>query len=292
MKISARSRAELFLLSMSIVWGSTFVFVKLVLADVSPFVYTAIRFALAAFIFASLFFRRLKNMDRTTVLRGGLLGCFLFVGIVLQTEGLQYTTASKSAFITGMMVVFTPILQLFIDRRMPQIGNIAGVFLVVAGLYFLTSPQGAEFNKGDLMSLGCALSFALYLVYLGMFGEKHDPFHLTLMQFITAALFSIPFIFVEHAHLTLNGNSIPILLYLAVMPTIVALYVQTKYQKDTTPTRCAVIASLEPPIAALFAAVLLGESLGLAGIAGGALILIGVIVSEFSEFIFKNIRMA
>ncbi|MFZ1978471.1 MAG: DMT family transporter [Bacteroidota bacterium] len=291
MKISARSRAELFLLSMSIVWGSTFVFVKLVLIHASPFVYTAVRFAAAALIFALLFFRRLKNIDRTTVLHGGLLGIFLFVGIVLQTEGLRYTSASKSAFITGMMVVFTPILQLFIDRRLPQIGNIVGVFLVVAGLYYLTSPQGSEFNRGDLMSLSCALSFALYLVYLGMFGEKYDPFHLTLMQFLTAALFSVPFIFIEHAYLTFDGNSIPVLLYLAVMPTIVALYIQTKYQKDTTPTRCAVIASLEPPIAALFAAVILGESLGIAGIAGGALILIGVLVSEFSEFLFKNIYM-
>jgi drug/metabolite transporter (DMT)-like permease len=290
MKISARSRAELFLLSMSIVWGSTFVFAKLVLVHASPFVYTAIRFAIAALLFGLLFFKRLKNIDRLTVLRGGLLGCFLFVGIVLQTEGLQYTSASKSAFITGMMVVFTPVLQLFIDHRRPQAGNIVGVLLVLAGLYFLTSPQGAQFNKGDLMSLGCALSFALYLVYLGMFGEMHDPFHLTFMQFITVALFSVPFIFIEHAYLALNGISIPILLYLAVLPTIVALYIQTKYQKDTTPTRCAVIASLEPPIAAIFAAVLLGESLGLAGIAGGALILIGVLVSEFSEFIFKNIH--
>jgi drug/metabolite transporter (DMT)-like permease len=283
MKISARSRAELFLLSMSIVWGSTYVFVKLVLIHASPFVYTAIRFAIAALLFGLLFFKRLKNINRLTVLRGGLLGCFLFVGIVLQTEGLQYTSVSKSAFITGMMVVFTPVLQLFIDHRRPQAGNIVGVLLVIAGLYFLTSPQGAQFNKGDLMSLGCALSFALYLVYLGMFGEMHDPFHLTFMQFITVALFSVPFIFVEHAYLDLNGNSIPVLLYLAV-------YIQTKYQKDTTPTRCAVIASLEPPIAAIFAAALLGESLGLAGIAGGALILIGVLVSEFSEFIFKNIH--
>ena len=159
---------------MSIVWGSTFVFVKLVLIHASPFVYTAVRFAAAALIFALLFFRRLKNIDRTTVLHGGLLGIFLFVGIVLQTEGLRYTSASKSAFITGMMVVFTPILQLFIDRRLPQIGNIVGVFLVVAGLYYLTSPQGSEFNRGDLMSLSCALSFALYLVYLGMFGEKYQ----------------------------------------------------------------------------------------------------------------------
>jgi drug/metabolite transporter (DMT)-like permease len=288
MKISARSRAELFLLLMSVIWASTFVFAKFILLHASPFVYTAIRFAIATVVFAALFFRRLKNMDRTTILHGGLLGFFLFIGFVFQTEGLQYTSASKCAFISGMMVVFTPVLQLFIERRRPQAGNVVGVLLVVAGLYCLTAPQGSEFNIGDLMSLGCALSFAFYLVYLGRYGEKHDPFHLTFIQFLSTTIFSIPFLFVEHTYLTWGGDFIPVLLYLALLPTVIALYVQTKYQKDTTPTRCAVIASLEPPMAALFAAGILGEYLGPEGAIGGCLIFAGVLISEFSEFIFKK----
>jgi drug/metabolite transporter (DMT)-like permease len=221
------------------------------------------------------------------VVRGGVLGLMLFVGFVFQTVGMKYTSASKSAFVTGLMVVFTPMLQLWIERKPPKTGNVIGVVLVAIGLYFLTSPKGSEFNIGDGLSLLCAIIFSFYTVYLDVFGKEHEPAHLTFVQFaVTAILASATFSLFETPHLVFTGSFICILGYLIMMPTIVALYVMAKYQRYTTPTRSAVIYSMEPPFAVLFAFLLAGDRLGLGGIGGGALILCGVVVSQLSDVLF------
>jgi len=287
--MTSRTRAELYLLSLTIVWGSTFVLTKFILENASPFAYISIRFTIASILFALFFFRRLRIISKDAIVKGTILGVLLFIGFVLQTVGLKYTTASKSAFITGLMVVFTPLFQLIIERRAPKLGNIIGVFLVAIGLFFLTSPKGSDFNFGDALTLLCAVSFSIYTVYLNIYGEEHDPAHLTFMQFISTALFSILFVsFWETAYLNINMNFIMLIVYLAAFPTVVALYIMAKYQKYTTPTRSAVIYSLEPPFAALFAFLIIGEQIGIAGIIGGIIILLGLIISELSDAIFKQ----
>ena len=285
--LTSRTRAELYLFSLTIIWGSTFVLTKFILEDASPFVYVAIRFFTASLIFAVLFFRRIRTISKDGIAKGMVLGVFLFLGFVLQTIGLKYTTASKSAFITGLMVVFTPIFQLIIERKAPKTGNVIGVIFVAIGLFLLTSPQGSEFNFGDALTLVCAIVFSIYTVYLGVYGNDHDPVHLTFTQFTSTTIFAtlaIPFL--ETAHLNLTSHFLMNLAYLAVMPTVVALYVMTKYQKYTTPTRSAIIYSMEPPFAAIFAFCIIGEHLGMTGIFGGILILSGLIVSELSDSIF------
>ena len=286
-----RTRAESYLLSITIIWGSTFVLTKIILEDASPFVYVALRFLIASFIFAALFFRRLRTISKDGVAKGLVLGVLLFFGFMLQTIGMKYTTASKSAFITGLMVVFTPIFQLIIERKAPKIGNIIGVVLVASGLFLLTSPKGSELNIGDALTLMCAVLFSIYTVYLGVYGKDHYPAHLTFVQFaLTAILAVIAIPLLETAHLNLTANFLFNLTYLAVMPTVVALYVMAKYQKYTTPTRSAIIYSMEPPIAAVFAFFIIGEQIGMIGVAGGLVIISGLIVSELSDviFTFKN----
>jgi len=128
-------------------------------------------------------------------------------------------------------------------------------------------------------------------VYLSIFGKEHDPAHLTFVQFVSTALLSVLAIpFLETAYMNINGNFLILIAYLAVMPTVVALYVMAKYQRNTTPTRSAVIYSMEPPLAALFAFLIIGEQIGMVGIVGGVLILLGLIISELSDVIFKRNR--
>jgi drug/metabolite transporter (DMT)-like permease len=185
------------------------------------------------------------------------------------------------------MVVFTPIFQLIIERKAPKIGNSIGVVLVAGGLFLLTSPKGSEFNRGDVMTLVCAVLFSIYTVYLTVYGEEQDPVHLTFIQFVSTAVlaaFAIPFI--ETAQLNLTVHFLLNLSYLAVMPTVIALYVMAKYQRYTTPTRSAIIYSLEPPIAAIFAFFIIGEQIGITGVMGGILILSGLIISELSDIVF------
>lgn len=281
--MTRRSRAELYLFLITFIWGSTFVTTKYLLEGVSPFLYIAVRFGLAAVLLAVIFRKEMSGLSVGAAKKGSVLGGLLALGFILQTIGLQYTSASKSAFITGMLVVFTPICQLLIERRPPRKGNVIGVILVTVGLYFLTSPEGSEFNIGDALTLVCAFLFALYIVYLDMFGKEYEPAQLTLMQFIVAALLGAGGALVfEDIVFTPSQEFILAILYLAVFATVIAIYVQTRFQKDTTPTRSAVIFSLEPVFAAGFAFLLLGERLGLLGLLGGGLIVGGLLVSELS----------
>jgi len=281
--MTTRSRAELFLLSITLIWGSTFVTSKYLLETLSPLMYIGIRFACATAIFALMFPRKVFSTPKSSWVKGGILGVLLFSGFASQTIGLQYTGASKSAFITGMMVVFTPLCQLLIERRAPKIGNIIGIVLVSFGLYFLTSPGGSEFNLGDGLNLVCAVTFGFYIVYLDVFSKDHDAVHLTMAQFVTCTVLGVAGgILFETVRFTPTLGGIFALAYLIVFATVIALYVQNRFQKDTTPTRSALIFSVEPVLAAVFAYLLLGEVLGVIGILGGALIVGGVLVSELS----------
>ncbi len=286
--MTKRTRAEFYLLLVTFIWGSTFVVTKSLLQDTGPFLYTAARFLLASLIFSLLFFRRLRAIGREAILKGAILGLLLFIGFATQTVGLLYTTASKSAFITGMMVVFTPFSQLLIEGKPPRLGNMIGVAFVIVGLYSLTSPSGSHFTLGDGLTLVCAISFAIYIVYVDLFSQKCDEVHLTFMQFIvTAVLAGVTTFFFEDIRFSLSSGLILKISYLAVFATVIALFVQVKFQKDTTPTRSAVVFSVEPVIAAVFAYFVLTERIGSYGILGGGLIVTGVLISEFSDSLFR-----
>lgn len=281
--INTRAKAELFLLSITFIWGSTFAISKFLLGFITPLAYIGIRFTIATVLFSLMFAKDIRALTRGAALKGGILGTLLFLGFAVQTIGLQHTTASKSAFITGMMVVFTPICQLVLERRAPKLGNIVGVVLVTIGLYLLTSPAGSEFNIGDALNLVGAFLFALYIVYLDMFSKDHNTIQLTFMQFIsTAILGGATAGAFEQVAVNFSNESLLALAYLAVFASVIALYIQTRYQKDSTPTRAAVIFSIEPVIAASFAYVLLGEVIGILGVIGGGIILAGLLVSELS----------
>lgn len=287
--MKARTRAELYLLSITLIWGSTFVITKGALQDVSPFLYTALRFTTAALLLGMLAIRAVAQTTRGSFTKGGILGVLLFVGFILQTVGLQYTSASKSAFITGMLVVLTPICQIVIERRPPQLGNLLGIVLVTIGLYLLTSPEGSEFNIGDLLTLGCALCFALYIVYLDIFSQEHNPIQLTFHQSLVSGLLAFLGVLVyEEVVWKPTPQLLGALAYLTVFATLIALFVQVKYQKDTTPTRAAVIFSVEPVFAAIFAYFFAGEVIGAIGAVGGGLIVTGMLVSELSDVLLPR----
>ena len=284
--MTTRSRAEVALLSMTVIWGGTFAVVKIGMVDVSPILLIAIRFLIATTFYLVFFSRKLFPIPWPAVAKGCILGFFLFLGFITQNIGLTITTASKSAFITSMMVIFVPLLQFIIEKRAPKIGNIVGVIIVVVGLWFLTSPAGAEFNAGDALTLVCAVVFALYIVYLDVISHEMTALQLTFIQVVATALFSsLTTVFFEDAYFRFSTQSVLSLLYLTGLATIVTLFVQTKYQKDTTPTRAVIIFSIEPVFASIIAWWLLSEQLGALGILGASLIIAGVLVSELSDSI-------
>jgi drug/metabolite transporter (DMT)-like permease len=284
--VTRQSRAEVALLATTFIWGGTFAVVKLGMQDVSPILLIAIRFVVAALIVLALSFRTLFPIPFASIQKGSLLGLFLFFGFLTQNIGLTITTASKSAFITGMMVIFVPMLQFVIERRAPKLGNVAGVAIVAMGLWFLTSPDGSSFNMGDALTLVCAILFAIYIVYLDVIAKEMTTARLVFLQLGSMAVYSVfATILFETPRLVVGTRSLVTLGYLTLLATLLTTYVQTRFQKETTPTRAVVIFSVEPVIASGVAYLLLGETLGALGILGGALIIAGVLLSELSDSI-------
>ncbi|MDZ7766603.1 MAG: DMT family transporter [Melioribacteraceae bacterium] len=295
---------EAALLLATIIWGGTFVIIKNSLDDVSPMLFITFRFSLAAILLIPIFLLRKKHFSKELLYGGMILGVFLFLGFSTQTVGLKFTTASRSGFITGLMVVFTPILQLIIKRKPPTKGAIVGTILVFLGLAFLSSggnsiftlftELGSNFNFGDFMTLLCAIFFAFQIVYIDIISRKYDFWSLLFVQLATVAvlgilstlLFDVTSIekmkFVSTDYLWFG------VLYTGLLATLVNIAIQTKFQKEVTPTKAGIIYSFEPVFAATFAFFLLNEKITNFGFVGGALIFLGLIVSEA----YDNFKLA
>jgi len=288
--MTSRKKAELVLLGTTVIWGGTVVVMKLGFTDVSPFLFVAIRFTLASIIFGSFFFPRLRSMRRSTIRKGIILGVLLGVGLILQTYGLQITTASKSAFITGMMVVFTPAVQMFVNRRIPKPGNLIGVIVVTSGLYCLTSPSGSGFNLGDALTLAAAFLFGIYIVYLDIYSKEEELLPLAFLQIAITAILGWILVPFEVPQIHFTWNLLRLLFYTVFLATVVTTYTQTRFQKDTTPTRAGILFTLEPVISAVLAYFVLGEILGMLGMLGALLIVIGILISELSDKFIKKLH--
>jgi drug/metabolite transporter (DMT)-like permease len=282
--MTAKSRAEAVLFTATLIWGSTFTGVKLILGELPALQMVFWRMGFASLLVLLFSRRTLFPMRPAAVVRGTILGVLLFLGFAAQNIGMNYTTASKSAFITGMMVVFVPLLQFIVERRAPKVGNAIGVLIVSAGLWFLTSPKGSSFNVGDALTLTCAFMFAMYIVYLDVVSHELTAMQLTFLQCSTNAVLAFAgTLMFETITFAWSGQTVAILAYLTLFATVLTTYVQTRFQKDTTPTRAAVIFSIEPLIASVIAYAVLGERLGSLGVLGGALIIFGVLTSELSD---------
>ena len=158
--------------------------------------------------------------------------------------------------------------------------------VVSTGLWFLTSPNGAAFNVGDALTVVCSILFGVYIVYLDVISREMTTLQLTFLQMASTAVFStVAVILVEKPRWEPTFSLFASMLYLTLLATVLTTYVQTRFQKETTPTRAVIIFTLEPVIASFIAYVLLSEDMGVLGVLGGALIIAGVLLSEFSDAI-------
>jgi len=286
--LSKRARADLALCFCSLIWGATFVVVKDALADVSVFVYLAVRFGLAAVLMGILFWRSLRETNLRTVWAGAQIGFLMLGGYVFQTSGLKYTTPSKAAFITGSSVVLVPILLAAFGRRRVTGWIWAGAFAALAGLYFLTVPREGlgGLNRGDPIVFVCAVMFALHIIFIGRYIEPHSVGALSFLQVATTAVLSgilLPLFAAtgwEQPRLVLTGNLVGAVLITAIGSTVIGFSFQVWAQQYTTPIHTAILLSLEPVFAALASWVLAREHLGGRTLVGAALIFAGILLSE------------
>jgi len=288
--MTARKKAEFYLFCTTFIWGSTFVLGKIGFAYFSPFAFITVRYLLGTAAFGVIFSRHLREIPRSTWKRGAILGILIGVGLLVQNQGLSMTTASNAGFITGMMVIFTPLAQIILEKKKPKLGNFIGIVVVTVGLYLLTKPGGdGGIRPGDVLVLFSSVLFGIYIVYLDVYSKEEDFIQLGFVQILSVAVVSFFFLPFETVHVQFTAASIAIVCFFALIATVVTTYVQNRYQKETTPTAAVIIFSVEPVIGAILAYFVLNEIMGWIGVAGGALIVGGILVSEFSEDLARKL---
>ena len=284
----AHWKAEGALAMVALVWGATFVVVKQALPHISTVYFLSVRFWLASLCMLALFVRPFHRAGAARVvagLRGGVIaGVFLWLGYTLQTFGLKYTTAGKSGFLTGLYIALVPLLAAARYRRWPQTSELIGVGLAVVGMAFLTlpsiSPGGFRLNRGDTLTILCAVAFAIHLLLLGHFAQRAMVEAVALGQIACAAALSTLLLAAEPPRADWSFSVLFAIGLTSVFATALAFTVQTWGQRHTTATRTALIFALEPVFALAAAAMWGREALTWNALAGGALILGGILFVE------------
>ena len=275
---------ELALVGVAAVWGFTFPVVKDAVEVIPPFQFLAIRFGIAAALMTVVFGRDLRRFGLKPLVASAFAGVALFAGYAFQTVGLQRTQASNAGFITGLFVVFTPILTALVLRRLPSRGAVAGVALATIGLGLLSvTDSGFRFGSGEWLVLLCAVSFAVHIVILGRFAPDLPTGAMTTIQMWVTATLSAWFSLRIETPVAVAGRDVWLAIVLtAVYASAIAFFIQTRAQRYLSPTRTALILVSEPAFAGLFGFVLLGETLTVAGWSGAALILAGMLAAELA----------
>ncbi len=299
-------RAYLLMLFVVAVWGSTFVLIKGALADATPAAFNLARMTLAFLVLAAAYHSSWRGIRKTQIASGALVGLCLAVGYQFQTTGLARTTPSKSAFITGLVVVLVPLFSAVPGLRQravppPRWNAFLGAALAFTGILLLTAPAASNvtnpsaapaslagllpdlssINTGDLLTLGCAIGFAFHCIALSHVSPRIGFRPLAILQVGFCAVFmglSLPFI--EHPHIAWTPRLIIALAIAAVLATAAAFSIQSWAQSVLPPTHTALLLTLEPVFAWITSFLIVHERLGLRPASGALLILAGIALTE------------
>jgi drug/metabolite transporter (DMT)-like permease len=277
---------ELALVAATVSYGATFKIVQNALEHVTPVGFILLRFSVGAVVLLPFALLRgwrragagaldVRGRDFTiAVLAFGAVG---FAGYWFQNEGLERTTTSNSAFITGLFVVFTPLIETVVTRRVPARNVLFAVALSVLGLFLL---EGGSFtmHAGDALTLGCAFMFGIWIFLGGELAQRFDPIALTAGQLVVFALLAVPVVALNGlGHVT--GEVVLAVLVTGVCCSALAFSLQLWGQRSVEPSRAAVILQVEPVVAGIVGFAV-GERLGVSGYLGALVILVGILVAE------------
>lgn len=274
-------RSDIFLLLVAFIWGSGFVATKSGLKHITPLYMLVFRFGISTILMSTIFFKRLKNATAKDFKAGFIIGIFLYLGFAVQTFALQYTTASKQAFITGTNVVMVPFLYWAVSKEKPDTFDIVAAILCFVGIGILSIEKGVKMGFGDGLTLLCALFYAAHIVAIGHFASKHDPILLAVFQIMWTFILSLisALIFESMPGPVTKEMAIPIV-YLAVFSTTFAFLIQNIAQKYTTSTKTAIILSMESVFGSLLSFIILKEPFTMKFFVGCLAILLSIITTE------------
>jgi len=312
--MTEQRKAEWLLLQVAIVWGSTFIVVKEAIPDCSAAPFTTIRFVIASIV-GWLYFRNklqtpVQSFERSTWFEGFVLALLFAIGYLFQTYGLAFTTVTKSAFITGMLVVLVPFAQIIVLKKGMTMWQLFGVICCFIGLSVFTQPESlTDVNVGDVMTLMGSLLWSFYIVYINKYVESSADMYqkslqLTIVQFFLTVPISGVFWLIEPyffsnivAEYTTYRSVVHItpvvigaIVYTAIFASVVATYIQTVYQPKTSPITASVIFSIEPIVAAILFCIVSQSMLSPAELYGSLWILGGIVVSQFGAKLYSTKR--
>jgi drug/metabolite transporter (DMT)-like permease len=293
-----RLSANLLLLLTAAIWGFAFVAQRVGSQYVGAFTFNGIRFALGAISLIPLiifFDKKKKNQSsadkenkielttKKTIISGIVVGIVLYIGATLQQVGLIYTTAGNASFITGLYMVFVPIMGIFLKQKIGK-NSWIGVGLAVIGLYLLSINEDFSMGYGDFLEVIGAIFWAIHILTIDNFAKKIDPLKLSCIQFATCSVLSLitALIFEQVTMSGLSKALIPIL-YGGLLSVGVAYTLQVVAQKNAKPSHAAIILSMESVFGAIGGALLLNEVMSSRGYVGCALILGGILISQIKS---------
>lgn len=284
-------QANLLMLLAAAIWGFAFVAQRVGMETMGPHWFNSLRFfiGVVALIPVVMFIESNKSKTQKQVpksslkalLLGGLAaGVLLFIGATFQQVGLQYTTAGKAGFITGMYIFFVPLIGLFFGMK-TGLGTWVGAVIALMGLYLLSINEDFTLSKGDTLQLICAVAFAGHVLMIGYLASRIDTVKLSLIQFFVAAVLAmgLALYFEQLTWHMISSTAVP-LLFAGVMSTGIAYTLQTVAQQHAHPSHAAIILSAEGVFAVIGGFLLLNEVLPAQGLIGCGLILVGMLLSQ------------
>jgi drug/metabolite transporter (DMT)-like permease len=275
-----RRQADLALLLATAMWGTSFVAVKTALVYASPFAFLAVRFGVAALLLAP--GTRFLPLPRGRELWGGLLlGALVASGFVSVTLGLVVTTPARSAFIVAISSVLAPVMAFILLRRRPGGLAVAALGVAAIGVYLLTAPESGGLNRGDLVTLICAVCFGAQIVAVTELAPYSEPRRLVWIQLaVTAVLSGVAALLLERPRIVWTPEFAVALAWTVVFASTGSFVLQAYAQRHISSARAALIFCFEPLFAAFTSWLVIGERLSLLQWSGGALILVGMVLAE------------
>ena len=276
---------RLLIVAATLIWGSSFVIVKGATDYLDPALILMVRFLLAALILAVAFVRRWRLYFKKEYVGIGLLfGLALFCAYYLQTVGVHYTTPGKNAFLTGTYCVMVPFFAWIAMRRRPTAFNVAAAALCIIGVGLISLGNEGGVNVGDILTLACAVFFAIHILLVSHFSQGRDIYVLTMWQFAGVGLCSLVVALVTGADFSqlaaLDTGKMGELAYLTVGCTALALLFQNIGQAHLPPASASLLLSLESPFGVLFSVLLGVEALQAKTLLGFVLVFAAIVVSE------------
>jgi len=280
------------LLLVAALWGGGFIAVKNGLDTMTPMVLAAMRFMIATLVFGVVLHKKIGKLTKEDLIKGGIVGIFLYTAFAFQTVGLQYTTASKQGFLTATYVIMVPLIHWGIKKELPKGRVFLGSFMTFVGIGLVSYEGTLSFNLGDGLTLICAVLFALHIIAIDYFGKEMSSVKLAFVQIAVATVcFTITAVIAEPVPSSLTRDAWQAVIYLGVLSTFLCFTLQTIAQKYTMASHASMILSLESIFAAIFGIILLGEVLTAKMLIGCLFIFVAIIMVEIQLPTKKTVKI-